>query len=422
LAAISIKQLLEAGVHFGHQTRRWNPKMKSYIFGERNGIHIIDLQKTLKLFKEAVDFVTEAAAQGKTVLFVGTKGQAQEAVEDEAQRCGMYFVNNRWLGGLLTNFVTVQNSVRRYRELEEMRENGFYEKLSSKKEVARLERERKKLEKNLRGIKNMDRCPDALFVVDSKQETIAIKEAAKLKIPIIAIVDTNCDPDLIDHVIPGNDDALRAIKLFTETIAEAILAGRTRYEVRVEAELKEAEDKAAKEAAQRKAAKEAAEAAREAAQRKVAKKEVAEVAKEASKPEEDGETQAVAAEPKSQVEAEVPAVELPAVSEPESDQRVEEAAQQGTEKVKEPEEKPQVKAKKTKAQKAKAKKTAAAGTAKKKVKKKAAAKTKKTATGKSKEQKKAAAGKKKTDVEQPVTSAKDSSEPTPLPENVEVDS
>ena len=422
MAAISIKQLLEAGVHFGHQTRRWNPKMKSYIFGERNGIHIIDLQKTLKLFKEAVDFVTEAAAQGKTVLFVGTKGQAQEAVEDEAQRCGMYFVNNRWLGGLLTNFVTVQNSVRRYRELEEMRENGFYEKLSSKKEVARLERERKKLEKNLRGIKNMDRCPDALFVVDSKQETIAIKEAAKLKIPIIAIVDTNCDPDLIDHVIPGNDDALRAIKLFTETIAEAILAGRTRYEVRVEAELKEAEDKAAKEAAQRKAAKEAAEAAREAAQRKVAKKEVAEVAKEASKPEEDGETQAVAAEPKSQVEAEVPAVELPAVSEPESDQRVEEAAQQGTEKVKEPEEKPQVKAKKTKAQKAKAKKTAAAGTAKKKVKKKAAAKTKKTATGKSKEQKKAAAGKKKTDVEQPVTSAKDSSEPTPLPENVEVDS
>ena len=422
MAAISIKQLLEAGVHFGHQTRRWNPKMKSYIFGERNGIHIIDLQKTLKLFKEAVDFVTEAAAQGKTVLFVGTKGQAQEAVEDEAQRCGMYFVNNRWLGGLLTNFVTVQNSVRRYRELEEMRENGFYEKLSSKKEVARLERERKRLEKNLRGIKNMDRCPDALFVVDSKQETIAIKEAAKLKIPIIAIVDTNCDPDLIDHVIPGNDDALRAIKLFTETIAEAILAGRTRYEVRVEAELKEAEDKAAKEAAQRKAAKEAAEAAREAAQRKVVAKEVAEVAKEASKPEEDGETQAVAAEPKSQVEAEVPAVELPAVSEPESDQRVEEAAQQGTEKVKEPEEKPQVKAKKTKAQKAKAKKTAAAGTAKKKVKKKAAAKTKKTATGKSKEQKKAAAGKKKTDVEQPVTSAKDSSEPTPLPENVEVDS
>ena len=380
MAAISIKQLLEAGVHFGHQTRRWNPKMKSYIFGERNGIHIIDLQKTLKLFKEAVDFVTEAAAQGKTVLFVGTKGQAQEAVEDEAQRCGMYFVNNRWLGGLLTNFVTVQNSVRRYRELEEMRENGFYEKLSSKKEVARLERARKRLEKNLRGIKNMDRCPDALFVVDSKQETIAIKEAAKLKIPIIAIVDTNCDPDLIDHVIPGNDDALRAIKLFTETIAEAILAGRTRYEIRVEAELKEAEDKAAKEAAQRKAAKEAAEAAREAAQRKVAKeaaeaareaaqrkvaKEVAEVAKEASKLEEDGETQAVAAEPKSQVEAEVPAVELPAVSEPESDQRVEEAAQQGTEKVKEPEEKPQVKAKKTKAQKAKAKKTAAAGTANK---------------------------------------------------------
>ena len=423
MAAISIKQLLEAGVHFGHQTRRWNPKMKSYIFGERNGIHIIDLQKTLKLFKEAVDFITEAAAQGKTVLFVGTKSQAQEAVEDEAQRCGMYFVNSRWLGGLLTNFVTVQNSVRRYRELESMRDNGFYEKLSSKKEVARLERERKRLEKNLRGIKNMDRCPDALFVVDSRQETIAIKEAAKLKIPIIAIVDTNCDPDLIDHVIPGNDDALRAIKLFTETIAEAILAGRARYEVRVEAELKEAEEKAAKEAAQRKAAKEAAEAVREAVQRKAkAAKEVPEVAKEASKPEEEGETQAVAAESKSQPEAEVPAVELPAVSEAESDQSVEEAAQQETKKVEEPEEKPPVKAKKAKALKSKAKKTAAAGTAKKKVKKKAAAKTKKTATGKSKVEKKASAGKKKAGVEQPVTSAKDPSEPEKAPDKVEVDS
>ncbi len=421
MAAISIKQLLEAGVHFGHQTRRWNPKMKSYIFGERNGIHIIDLQKTLKLFKEAVAFVTEAAAQGKTVLFVGTKSQAQEAIEEEAQRCGMYFVNNRWLGGLLTNFVTVQNSVRRYRELESMRDNGFYEKLSSKKEVARLERERKKLEKNLRGIKNMDRCPDALFVVDSRQETIAIKEAAKLKIPIIAIVDTNCDPDLIDHVIPGNDDALRAIKLFAETIAEAILAGRARYQARVEAELKEAEEKAAKEAAQRKAAKEAAEAAKEAAQRKVAK-EAAEAVKGASKTEEEGETQAAAAQPKSRTEAEIPAVGLPAVSEAESDQRVEEAAQQETEKAEEPEEKPQVKAKKTKAKKPTAKKTAAAGTAKKKVKKRAAAKTKKIAPGKSKVRKKAAAGNKKADVEQPVTSAKDSSQPEKLPDKVEVDS
>ena len=211
MAGISVKQLLEAGVHFGHQTRRWNPKMKSYIFGERNGVHIIDLQKTLKLFKEAVDFVAKESVQGKTILFVGTKSQAQEVIEDEAQRCGMYFITNRWLGGLLTNFVTVQNSIRRYRELETMRDDGFYEKLSSKKEVARLERERKKLEKNLRGIKDMERCPDALFVVDSRQETIAIKEAAKLNIPIIAIVDTNCDPDLIDHVIPGNDDALRAI-------------------------------------------------------------------------------------------------------------------------------------------------------------------------------------------------------------------
>ena len=193
MGAISIKQLLEAGVHFGHQTRRWNPKMKPFIFGKRNGVHIIDLQKTLQLFKEAVDFLTQLAAQGKTVLFVGTKSQAQETIEEEARRCGMYWVNNRWLGGLLTNFPTVQNSIKRYRELESMRDNGHYEKLS-KKEVARLERERKKLEKNLLGIKEIDRCPDALFVVDSKQETIAIREAAKLKIPIVAIVDTNSDP------------------------------------------------------------------------------------------------------------------------------------------------------------------------------------------------------------------------------------
>ena len=250
MGSISIKELLEAGVHFGHQTGRWNPKMKPFIFGRRSGVHIIDLQKTLRLFKEAVDFVSQLAAQGKTVLFVGTKGQAQETVEEEARRCGMYWVNNRWLGGLLTNFPTVQKSIKRYRDLESMRDNGFYEKLS-KKEVARLERERKKLEKNLLGIKEIEQCPDALFVVDSRQETIAVKEAAKLKIPIIAIVDTNSDPDLIDYIIPGNDDALRSIRLFAETVADAILAGKALYAARVEAETKETDDKAAKEAAQR---------------------------------------------------------------------------------------------------------------------------------------------------------------------------
>ncbi len=272
MGAISIKQLLEAGVHFGHQTRRWNPKMKPFIFGKRNGVHIIDLQKTLQLFKEAVDFLTQLAAQGKTVLFVGTKNQAQETVEEEARRCGMYWVNNRWLGGLLTNFPTVQNSIKRYRELESMRENGHYDKLA-KKEVARLERERKKFEKNLLGIKDIERCPDALFVVDSKQETIAIQEAAKLKIPIVAIVDTNSDPDLIDFLIPGNDDALRAIKLFAGTMADAILAGKAVYSSRLEAEMKEAQEKAdkvAKEAAQRQAAKEAKEAAQQAVQEKEA--------------------------------------------------------------------------------------------------------------------------------------------------------
>ncbi len=272
MGAISIKQLLEAGVHFGHQTRRWNPKMKPFIFGKRNGVHIIDLQKTLQLFKVAVDFLTQLAAQGKTVLFVGTKSQAQETVEEEARRCGMYWVNNRWLGGLLTNFPTVQNSIKRYRELESMRENGHYDKLA-KKEVARLERERKKFEKNLLGIKDIERCPDALFVVDSKQETIAIQEAAKLKIPIVAIVDTNSDPDLIDFLIPGNDDALRAIKLFAGTMADAILAGKAVYSTRLEAEMKEAQEKAdkvAKEAAQRQAAKEAKEAAQHAVQEKEA--------------------------------------------------------------------------------------------------------------------------------------------------------
>ena len=262
MTAISIKQLLEAGVHFGHQTRRWNPKMKEYIFGERNGIYIIDLQKTLKLFKGAIDFVSDLASQGKMVLFVGTKRQAQEVIQEEAERCSMHYVNNRWLGGLLTNFSTIQNSIKRYRELESMRDDGFHERLS-KKEVARLERERKKLEKNLRGIRNMERLPDAIFVVDSNRETIAVLEASKLRIPIIAVADTNCDPDQIDYVIPGNDDALRAVRLFASTIADAVVAGSSVYQAKVEAETKEAEEQAEKEAAARRAAKEAKEAARQ---------------------------------------------------------------------------------------------------------------------------------------------------------------
>ena len=220
-----MKELLEAGVHFGHQTKRWNPKMKSYIFGERNGIYIIDLQKTLRLFKEATQFVTELAAQGKTFLFVGTKRQAQDAIAEESQRCGMFYVNQRWLGGLLTNFTTIQKSVRRLKDLEAMKEDGRYE-LLPKKEVLRLERLRKALDKNLSGVKNMPSLPDAIFVIDSRREEIAVAEARRLKIPVLAIVDTNCDPELIDHVIPGNDDALRAIRLFTSRIADSILEGQ----------------------------------------------------------------------------------------------------------------------------------------------------------------------------------------------------
>ncbi|MBZ5554147.1 MAG: 30S ribosomal protein S2 [Acidobacteriia bacterium] len=222
---VTMKELLEAGVHFGHQTRRWNPKMKEYIFGERNGIYIIDLQKTLKMFKEALQSITELAAQGKIILYVGTKRQAQDAIAEEAQRCGMYFVNQRWLGGLLTNFATIQRSIKRLKDLEAMKADGSYE-LRSKKEVARLERERLALEKNLSGIKNMPRLPDALFVVDSGKEEIAILEARKLSIPVFSIVDTNCNPDVIDYIIPGNDDALRAIRLFTQKVADAILEGQ----------------------------------------------------------------------------------------------------------------------------------------------------------------------------------------------------
>jgi len=220
-----MKDLLEAGVHFGHQTKRWNPKMKQYIFGERNGIYILDLGKTVKLFREAEEFVTSLANAGRTVLFVGTKRQAKDVVAEEAVRCGMYFVNERWLGGLLTNFATIQRSLGRLRDLEAMATDGRYETLS-KKEIARAEKERRKLQKNLEGIRGMSRLPDAVFVVDTKKEQIAVDEARKLKIPVIGVVDTNCDPDEVDFVVPGNDDALRSIRLFASRIADAVLAGR----------------------------------------------------------------------------------------------------------------------------------------------------------------------------------------------------
>ena len=224
MATITMKELLEAGVHFGHQTKRWNPKMKEYIFGERNGIYIIDLQKTLKMFKEASKFVQDLASDGRIVLFVGTKRQAQDAISEEAQRCGMFYINQRWLGGLLTNWVTVQKSVKRLKELDEMATDGRYE-LLPKKEVIKLERERKHLQANLAGIKNMSRLPDAVFVIDSNKEQIAVREARKLGIPVVAVVDTNCDPSEVDYVIPGNDDALRAIRLFTSKISESIAEG-----------------------------------------------------------------------------------------------------------------------------------------------------------------------------------------------------
>ena len=226
MPSISMKELLEAGVHFGHQTKRWNPKMKEYIFGERNGIYIIDLQKTLKLFKDAMRFVAEQAAMGKTLLFVGTKRQAQEAVQEEATRCGMFYVNHRWLGGLLTNFATVKQSIKRLKEMEAMIEEGAGER-RTKKEIIRLERERKKLQANLAGIREMETLPDMLFVIDSNKEEIAVREARRLGIPVVAIVDTNCDPEMVDYPIPGNDDALRAIRLFCSKIADAVIEGRS---------------------------------------------------------------------------------------------------------------------------------------------------------------------------------------------------
>jgi len=225
VAVVSMKQLLEAGVHFGHQTRRWNPKMAPYIFTERNGIYILDLQKTVKLLEQAYNFIREVAAEGKSVLFVGTKKQAQESIESEAKRCGMFYVNHRWLGGMLTNFATISQRIRRLKELEEMENNGMFDVLP-KKEVMKLRAEKEKLEKNLGGIKEMRELPGAVFIVDPKKEHIAVREARILGIPIVAIVDTNCDPDEVDYVIPGNDDAIRAIKLITSKIADAVLEGR----------------------------------------------------------------------------------------------------------------------------------------------------------------------------------------------------
>ena len=221
-----MKELLEAGVHFGHQVRRWNPKMKEYIFGERNGIYIIDLQKTQRMFREAIGFVTNLIAEdkGRTVLFVGTKRQAQDAIREEAEKCGQYYVNQRWLGGLLTNFQTVQKSIKRLKDLESMQTDGRYEKLT-KKERIKLDRERESLNKNLSGIKMMSRLPDAVFIIDVKKEEIAVAEANRLGIPIVAVVDTNCSPEGIDYVIPGNDDALRAVRLFASRIADAIVEG-----------------------------------------------------------------------------------------------------------------------------------------------------------------------------------------------------
>ncbi len=228
MAYVTMKQLLEAGVHFGHQTRRWNPKMKPYIFGARNGIYIIDLQKTVRLFKVAYEFARDVAAEGGSVLFVGTKKQARESIQEEASRCGMPYVNHRWLGGMLTNYQTIRQGIDRLKHLEAMFEDGTIEKFP-KKEVLKMDRLRRKLEQNLGGIKDMDGLPDAVFVVDAKQEQIAVKEANKLGIPVIAIVDTNCDPDGIDYIIPGNDDAIRAIRLISSRIADAVLEGREKF-------------------------------------------------------------------------------------------------------------------------------------------------------------------------------------------------
>ena len=228
MVSISLKELLEAGVHFGHQTKKRNPKMKKYIYNERNGIHIIDLQQTIKLFDEASRFMGNLAAQGKTVLFVGTKKQAQDAIAEEAERAGMPYVNQRWLGGLLTNFVTLKKSMKKFKELQKMKLDGDFEHFS-KKDASKLEKKYKKMDKLFQGIKDMETLPEALFVIDPRKEDIAVGEAKKLKVPVVAVVDTNCDPDMIDYVIPGNDDAIRAIKLFASRISDAVNEGKNQF-------------------------------------------------------------------------------------------------------------------------------------------------------------------------------------------------
>ena len=225
MGVVTMKELLESGVHFGHQVKRWNPKMKKYIFGERNGIHIVDLQKTLKGVEEAYEFVKNTSAKGASILFVGTKKQAQDSVSEEARRAGAFYVNNRWLGGMLTNFSTVKKSIERLKKIETMKEDGTYNVLT-KKEVAQLEKERTKLEKNLSGIKDMTTLPGAIFVIDPKKEKIAVAEARRLSVPLVGVVDSNCDPDDVDYVIPGNDDAIRAIKLLSSKMADAVIEGR----------------------------------------------------------------------------------------------------------------------------------------------------------------------------------------------------
>jgi small subunit ribosomal protein S2 len=246
MAYVTMKELLEAGVHFGHQTKRWNPKMKPYIFGARNGIYIIDLQKTVRMFKSAFDFVADTVANGKPLLFVGTKKQARESIYEEANRCEMFYVHNRWLGGMLTNFQTIRQSIDRLNYLNEIMNDGSIN-LFPKKERLKLGKERVKLDNNLGGIRTMNGLPGAIFVVDPKNESIAVREGRRLNIPIVAIVDTNCDPDLIDYIIPGNDDAIRAIRLLTSRVADACIEGRARHEERRQAEADKAEMEEAEE-------------------------------------------------------------------------------------------------------------------------------------------------------------------------------
>lgn len=244
MANVTMKELLEAGVHFGHETKRWDPKMKPYIFGARNGIYIIDLQKTVQLFKEAYQFIRDVASRGEYILFIGTKKQAQETIQEQATRCGMFYVNHRWLGGMLTNFQTIKRSIDRLNQLEAMKNQQYYT-LLPKKEILEMEKERSRLERSLGGIKNMNRLPGAIFVVDPKKEKIAIREARKIGIPSVGIVDTNCDPDDVDYVVPGNDDAIRAIQLFTTKIADAVIEGKQLYEKQLQMEEAKEEKEAA---------------------------------------------------------------------------------------------------------------------------------------------------------------------------------